>query len=177
MTSCWEVFNTSKSFPHGLKCPQRSESIRVKTLLGCSCRSCSCSSGAFGILRFFFFVSRSGEGVQVHSPPFLWLVSDIHVYWLQFDVWEQRGGVALDEALSIIQRCSVKSEVLRVLLLDFSFFSLGVEVKHRANTNSFPVFQKDKSARTSFLHQTAGSDFFFFSLSCQEILLLHQNGG
>lgn len=75
----------------------------------------------------------------------------------------KRGGVALDEALSIIQRCSVKSEVLRVLLLDFSFFSLGVEVKHRANTNSFPVFQKDKSAWTSFLHQTAGSDLFFFS--------------
>lgn len=89
--------------------------------------------------------------------------------------------MALDEALSIIQRCSVKSEVLLVLLLTrltfFIFFSLGVEVKHRANTNSFPVFQKDKSARTSFLHQTAGSDFFFFSLSCQEILLLHQNGG
>lgn len=77
------------------------------------------------------------------------------------------GGVALDEALSIIQRCSVKSEVLLVLLLTrltfFIFFSLGVEVKHRANTNSFPVFQKDKSARTSFLHQTAGSDLFFFS--------------
>lgn len=79
----------------------------------------------------------------------------------------KEGGVALDEALSIIQRCSVESEVLRVLLLDFSFFSLGVEVKHRANTNSFPVFQKDKSARTSFLHQTAaGSDFLFF-LSCR----------
>lgn len=130
-----------------------------------------------GFCAFFFLLVGAEKESRYIAPRFYGLFPIYMFIGYSSTCESKEGGVALDEALSIIQRCSVESEVLRVLLLDFSFFSLGVEVKHRANTNSFPVFQKDKSARTSFLHQTAGSDFFFFSLSCQEILLLHQNGG
>lgn len=116
-----------------------------------------------GFCAFFFLLVGAEKESRYIAPRFYGLFPIYMFIGYSSTCESKEGGVALDEALSIIQRCSVESEVLRVLLLDFSFFSLGVEVKHRANTNSFPVFQKDKSAWTSFLHQTAGSDFFFFS--------------
>lgn len=77
----------------------------------------------------------------------------------------KEGGVALDEALSIIQRCSVKSEVLRVLLLDFSFFSLEWKSSTGQIQIHFQFFKKTN--QQGHLFYIKQQDQIFFSFPCR----------
>lgn len=177
-------FETSNSFPHGLKSPQKTEGILTKPpsvvavvvvveWLGC------CA---------FFFLSVGAENMSRYVAPVC--MACFRYRWLLVTVTcESKGRMALYEALSVFQKCSEKSLVLQVLSsktkivhhLNSSFLQLCRQAQMWDNEQLFLLYggadtkwqkqefffarKSNATAWASSLNPTpAGSDF----LLCQE---------
>lgn len=114
-----------------------------------------------GFCAFFFLLVGAEKESRYIAPRFYGLFPIYMFIGYSSTCESKEGGVALDEALSIIQRCSVKSEVLRVLLLDFSFFSLEWKSSTGQIQIHFQFFKKTNQHGHLFYIKQQDLIFFF----------------